>query len=188
MERRATLLEAIALPLLASCRSVDAEQTTTLSAVVETVDPASRELLLRGGGGAQSGDPLSMVVSPRVQRPQPGTAGRRGDPALLPGARGPGRHPVFAQQPAFRKCLGGQARDGQAGPGGEVTRVRRCRVTVTAVDSATNSICFIGPDNVPRNVIAQKPEVQAFIRRLRPGNELGSVYEEALAISVEPMT
>ena len=39
MDRRATLLGALALPLLASCRSVDAEQTTTVNAVVETVDP-----------------------------------------------------------------------------------------------------------------------------------------------------
>jgi hypothetical protein len=47
---------------------VDAEQTTTMNAVVETVDPTSREFLLRGGGGEQSGAPLSMVVTPRVQR------------------------------------------------------------------------------------------------------------------------
>ena len=39
MDRRATLLGALALPLLgaAACRTVDAEQTTTLNAVVETV-------------------------------------------------------------------------------------------------------------------------------------------------------
>src|SRR3954468_12489539 len=61
MERRATLLGALALPLLTSCRSVDTEQTTTLNAVVETVDPVSRELLLRGSGGAQSGAPPRMV-------------------------------------------------------------------------------------------------------------------------------
>ena len=68
MDRRATLLGALALPLLASCRSVDTEQTTTVNAVVETVDPASRELLLRGSGGAQSGALLSMIVGQRVQR------------------------------------------------------------------------------------------------------------------------
>jgi hypothetical protein len=36
--------------------------------VVETVDPISRELLLRGAGGAQSGALLSMIVGPQVQR------------------------------------------------------------------------------------------------------------------------
>jgi hypothetical protein len=56
------------LSLVAACQSVDTEQTTTMNAVVETVDPVSRELLLRGSGGAQSGLLLSTVVSPRVQR------------------------------------------------------------------------------------------------------------------------
>jgi hypothetical protein len=68
MDRRAMLFGALTVPLLVSCRSVDTEQTTTLNAVVETVDPTSRELLLRGGGGAQSGALLSTLVSPRVQR------------------------------------------------------------------------------------------------------------------------
>ena len=70
MDRRATLLGALALPQFASCRSVDAEETTTVNAVVETVDPTSRELLLRQAPPARSpGALLSMVVSPRVQRP-----------------------------------------------------------------------------------------------------------------------
>ncbi len=68
MYRRSVLLAFGALSLVAACRSVDVEQTTTMNAVVETVDPVSRELLLRGNGGAQSGALLSMVVSPKVQR------------------------------------------------------------------------------------------------------------------------
>jgi hypothetical protein len=72
-------------------------------------------------------------------------------------------------------------------PGGGITRVRRGRVTVTAVDPATNTISFLGPNNVPRTVVAQNPEVRAFIRRLRVGDQVDLVYEEALAISIEPM-
>ena len=56
------------LALVAGCRSVDVQQTTVMNGVVETVDPASRELLLRGQGGAQSGALLSMIVGPQVQR------------------------------------------------------------------------------------------------------------------------
>ena len=68
MNRRSLLLTPFALPLLASCASVEADQTTTLNAVVETVDPRSREILLRGNAGAQSGALVTMVVSPVVQR------------------------------------------------------------------------------------------------------------------------
>ena len=57
MKRRALLLSGCCLSLVGACQSssVDAQQTTTINAVVETVDPISRELLLRGAGGAQSG-------------------------------------------------------------------------------------------------------------------------------------
>ncbi len=52
---------------------------------------------------------------------------------------------------------------------------------------ATQSVSFLGPNNVPRTVVAQNPEVQAFIRRLRVGDRVDLVYGEALAISVKPM-
>ena len=72
-------------------------------------------------------------------------------------------------------------------PGGEVTRVRSGRVTITDVDPVTNTVSFVGPDNLPRTVAARNPQVQSFIRTLRVGQQVDVVYEEALAISVEPM-
>ena len=53
-------------------------------------------------------------------------------------------------------------------PGGEVTRVRRGRVTITAVDPATDSVSFIGPNNVPRTVVAQNPQVQVLHPQAAP--------------------
>ena len=62
---RQTVLVATAIsPLVAACQSIDVQQTTTMSGVVETVDAASGELLLRGDGGSQSGVLLSMIVGP----------------------------------------------------------------------------------------------------------------------------
>ena len=72
-------------------------------------------------------------------------------------------------------------------PGGEFTRVRSGRVTITAVDPATSTVSFMGPNNVPRTVVAKNADVAAFIRQLRVGQQVDIVYEEALAISVEPM-
>ena len=52
MNRRSLLL----LPLLAACApAVELEQTVTAVAVVETIDQQSREVLLRGQAGAQTG-------------------------------------------------------------------------------------------------------------------------------------
>ena len=186
MDRRTTLLGALVLPILASCRSVDTEQTTTVNAVVETVDPTSRELLLRGSGGAQSGALLSMVVSPRVQRLNQIRPGDRVTVQYYQALAAQAVTPFSRTSQPF-EGVNVDRRETAGRPGGEVTRVRRGRVTVTAVDPATNTISFIGPNNVPRTVTAQNPDVQAFIRRLRVGDQVDLVYEEALAISVEPM-
>jgi hypothetical protein len=186
MNRRTTLLGVLTLPLLASCRSVDAEQTTTLNAVVETVDPSSREMLLRGGGGAQSGGLLSMVVSPRVQRLNQIRPGDRVTVQYYQALAAQAVTPLSRSSQPFEN-VAVDRRETAGRPGGEVTRVRRGRVTVTAVDPGTNTISFIGPNNVPRTVVARNSEVQAFIRRLRVGDQVDLVYEEALAISVEPM-
>jgi hypothetical protein len=186
MNRRTTLLAGLAVPLLASCRSVDTEQTTTLNAVVETVDPASRELLLRGGGGTQSGALMSMVVSPRVQRLNQIRPGDRVTVQYYQALAAQAVTPLSRSSQPFEN-VAVDRRETAGRPGGEITRVRRGRITVTAVDPAANSISFVGPNNVPRTVVAQNPEVQAFIRRLRVGDQVDLVYEEALAISVEPM-
>ena len=53
--------------------------------------------------------------------------------------------------------------------------------------ATTSTVSFVGPDNVVRTVTARNPQVQSFIRGLRVGQQVDIVYEEALAISVEPM-
>jgi hypothetical protein len=186
MHRRTSLLGALAVPWLASCRSVDTEATHTLNAVIETVDPTSRELLLRGGGGAQSGRLLSMVVSPRVQRLGQVRPGDRVTVRYYQALAAQAVTPFSRTSQPFEGVTVDR-RETAGRPGGDVTRVRRGRVTITAVDPATNSISFLGPNNVPRTVVAENPDVQAFIRRLRVGDQVDLVYEEALAVSVEPM-
>ncbi|MBV1798915.1 hypothetical protein [Siccirubricoccus sp. G192] len=157
-----------------------------MNAVVETVDPVSRELLLRSGGGEQSGALRSMVVSPRVQRLGQIRPGDRVRVQYYQALAAQAVTPFSRTSQPF-EGVNVDRRETAGRPGGEITRVRRGRVTVTAVDPASNSISFIGPNNVPRTVVAQNPDVQSFIRRLRVGDQVDLVYEEALAISIEPM-
>jgi hypothetical protein len=133
MYRRTLLLWAPAVPWLASCRSVDTESTNTLNAVVETVDPDSRELLLRGGGGAQSGRLLSMVVSPRVQRLGQIRSGDRVTVRYFQALAAQAVTPFSSTSQPF-EGVNVDRRETAGRPGGEVTRVRRGRITVTAVD------------------------------------------------------
>jgi hypothetical protein len=186
MKRRAILLSISCLSLVGACQSVDTEQTTTLNAVVETVDPVSRELLLRGGGGAQSGGLLSMVVSPRVQRLD---QIRPGDRVAVTYYQAIAAQVVNVFSPTSQPFEGASINRTETAsrPGGEITRVRSGRVTITAVDPATSTVSFIGPNNVARTVTARNPQVQSFVRGLRVGQQVDIVYEEALAISVDPI-
>ena len=71
--------------------------------------------------------------------------------------------------------------------GGQFTRVRRGRVVITAIDPSSNTISFVGPNNVVRTVSPKNAQVQSFIRNLHVGDQVDIAYEEALAISVQPM-
>jgi hypothetical protein len=186
MKRRALLLSVCGLSLVGGCQSVDAEQTTTINAVVETVDPVSRELLLRGGGGAQSGRLLSMMVSPRVQRLDQIRPGDRVRVTYYQALAAQVVNVLSPTSQPFENVSVNRTETANR-PGGEVTRVRSGRDTITEVDPTTSTVSFVGPDNVVRTVTARNPQVQSFIRGLRVGQQVDIVYEEALAISVEPM-
>lgn len=185
MKRRSLLLAFVGTSAVAACASVDTEQTTSVHAIVETVDPNSRELLVRGDAGAQSGRLVSMVVSPRVQRLD---QIRPGDHVLVTYYQAIAANVVnafsgSASVPADTSSV--YRGETASRPNGEVTRVRRARVTITAVDPAADTVSFIGPNRVERTVQVRNGQVRAFVRQLRPGQQVDIVYEEALAISVQ---
>ena len=183
MKRRALLAFPLALPLLSACASVDVEQTTTLVGVVETVDPASREVLLRGQAGAQSGALLTMIAGRAVQRLNQIRPGDRVTVSYFQAIAAQAVRPLAgAAQPFAGMTIAREANR----PGGEVTRVRSGCVTITAVDQATATVSFTAPGGISRTVVAQNPQLQSFVRSLRVGEQVDMVYEEALAISIEP--
>jgi hypothetical protein len=185
MYRRSILLASVFLPLVSACQSLDAQQTTTMHGVVETVDPGSRELLLRGDGGAQSGALLSMIVGTQVQRLNEIRPGDRVTVTYYQAIAAQMVNVFSSSSPPFQGVTVDR-RETAERPGAQVTRVRRGRVVITAVYPSINTVSFVGPNNMVRTVTAKNPEVQSFIRNLKVGDQVDIVYEEALAISVEP--
>ena len=141
MKRRALLLSGCCLSLVGACQasSVDAQQTTTINAVVETVDPISRELLLRGAGGAQSGHLLSVIVGSHVQRLD---QIHPGDRVKVTYYEALAAQVVNVRSPTSQPFEGVSVNRTETAsrPGGEVTRVRSGRVTITDVDPVTNTV------------------------------------------------
>lgn len=133
MNRRPLLL----LPILTACQSVEVGRSTTLVGVIATVDPQAREVLLRGQAGAQTGSLLNIIAERSVQRLHELKADDRvtagyyqalAAQAVRPGAPGSQR---FAGVAVAREA---------SRSGGEVTRVRSGRVTITEVDRLSRTL------------------------------------------------
>ena len=184
MKRRTLFAIPLTLPLLAACASVDTEQATILRGVVETVDVPTREVLVRGSAGAQSGVLLTMVAGRAVQRLDLIRAGDNVTVAYFQAIAARVARPLSNAPPASMTLT---AERDAARPGGEVTRVRSGRVRITAVNAATHTVSFTGPGGLNRTVTATNPDLQRFIGQLRVGEQVDMTYEEALAIQITPM-
>jgi hypothetical protein len=79
----------------------------------------------------------------------------------------------------------GRAEEGQRSAGivsSEVSTV----VKIKDVDTKNNVVSFYGEDGLLRAFPVQTPQGKEFIKGLKPGDEVGVTYTEALAVSVEP--
>ena len=130
------------------------------------------ELLLRGAGGAQSGALLSVVVGPQVQRLD---QIRSGDRVTVPYYQALAAQVVNVFSPQSQPFEGVTVDRGETAerPGGLVTRVRRGRVVITAVDPASGTISFVGPNQVVRTVSPKNADVLGLTRGLKVGRPGG---------------
>ncbi len=198
LTRRAALILPLGLLPLAACEttpppappappptSAAVSDEVTIRAIVETVDRTKREVLLRGQDGAQSGALVTMRVGRDVQNFNQIRSGDRvtvryivAVAAAIAPATSRGTAPA-------REIAGVRAAPGER-PAGAVGELTRVRVRVTAVDQATNTVSFVGPNNRPRTVVVKRPEMQALLRNVRVGDNIDIAFEEAVALSVTP--
>lgn len=182
----------VALPLLGLAACATAPQPAPAPApvvvstakeavgVVERVNTRTREVTVRTPGEGR----IVVVAGPEVQN---FAQIRRGNNVRLryEEAVAVRMAPRGTQMPAETAVGAARAEPG-AQPGAAVVRTTRGRVTINAVDTAANTVTFTGPNRVRRTVAVRSPEMQAFIRTLRPGSQVDVAIAEATALSVEP--
>lgn len=157
-------------------------RSTTATAVVESIDQTTRQVVLRGEDGTLE----TIVAGPRVRNLAQVRAGDTvvlefGE-ALIVALANPadGAGPVGAGAAAARTAPGQR-------PGMGAAEGVRARVTVNSVNRRTGAVTFTGPSGVPRTARPQQPEMIAFARSLRPGQQVDIVYGRSVALRVEPM-
>ena len=190
---RLTLTAFVALPLLSlgACATAPQQPVTPPAptvvstakeavGVVERVDARRRQVTIR----TPSEGRVTVIAGPEVQNFAQIRRGNRvrlryeEAVAVQLTPRGTSLDPEVTVAAA-------RAEPGQRPAGAMVTAVRDT-VTINSVDTANNTVTFTSTLGVRRTVAVRSPEMQAFIRTLRPGNRVNVAIAEATAISVEP--
>lgn len=70
-------------------------------------------------------------------------------------------------------------------PGGVAERQVRVTIKVKAVDLKQNTLTFVGPKGMTRTIAVKNPEMRAYLKKLKPGDEVEVAYTEALVVDVD---
>ena len=194
MPMRRTPALALTLGLLAGCQQMSTtppqetaqpatvERTEMVTATVEAVDLAERLVALKGPGG----DSFTVYVADEVRNlPQVEVGDQvvvRYREAIAAELKEPG-------QPAGGDEVSAQVTRVPLGakPAAEMARQVKTMVRIEALDLASNTVSFTGPNGLEQTVAVQDPKMQAFLQTLAVGDQVAITYSEALALSVEPV-
>ena len=176
-------LFAFACALAADKKPFERTQTEEVKASVESVDTATRSIVLKGHEGIR----VAMVAGPEVrnlEQLKPGDQVVAVYHQALAAEVKPRGTPTAAPSMAEKveRAKPGEKPNGSAGVSVATT------VQIEAVDKSFNTVSFKRSDGIVRTVAVEDPEAQKFIHTLKPGDPVEIVYTEALAVSVKPAT
>jgi Cu/Ag efflux protein CusF len=167
--------------LAADKQPFERTQTAEVTASVESVNPATRALVLKGREGVR----VAMVAGPEVRNLEQIKSGDQVvavyHQALAAQVKPPGTRtaaPTFAEK--VERAKPGEKPNGAAGMSVAAT------VQIESVDKSFNTVTFKRSDGIVRTAAVEEPDAQQFIRTLKAGDAVEIVYTEALAVSVVP--
>lgn len=171
---------ALALVLLAApvraLAAAEAGEAVTVSATVQSIDLKTREVVLKG----EDGKTATVVVPEGIANLE---KLKVGDTVKTTYAVA-----IAAQilKPGEPPSLGDVAAAKQGG--GEIASVRQTTAVlkVVSVDTAANTVTLTGPRGNTETVKVKRPELQAKLKDLKPGDDVQITFTEATAIQVEP--
>jgi hypothetical protein len=174
------------LPLVAAGaaeppKPVKVEDAIKLTTKIEAVDVEKRLITVRG----QDGKPVELEVSPEVRNLPQIHAGDNMNIVYYQAIGAEFKAPGTGVKGVEQETVGGRAAPGEK-PAAHAGQQTRATVKIDSVDAATNTVKFTGPKGVQRTVAVKDPKAQAFIKQLKPGDEVELTYTEAVAISVDP--
>jgi hypothetical protein len=160
----------------AGARGVAAAESVTAVATVEAIDQTTREVTLR----KENGELVTLKVGEEARNLAQVERGDRVtvtySVGLLVGVGPPGAQPVRVEDTEISRTPLG------ARPGGSVRQTVTVTATVLEIDRATRTVTLRGPEQTVELVIS--PDID--FSKLQVGERVGVVYEESMALTVEP--
>ncbi|HSN72310.1 MAG TPA: hypothetical protein VLT59_12420 [Steroidobacteraceae bacterium] len=157
---------------------VDVEEVT---ATVTAIDHAKRLVTLRTPAGVED----TFEVSPEVRNLDQVKVGDVLSVRYYEGIAAEVTTASPEDEVGVIEVGGGRAPLGER-PGGAVGSSVSAIVTIESVDTRRNTVTFRGADGLIRAIDVRRPEMQQFIRGLKPGDKVRVTFSEALAIDVRP--
>jgi hypothetical protein len=156
---------------------------TQVEATVQAIDPTTREVTLLGPKG-----PVSFKASPDVKNLDKVHVGDKVKISYYQGiatqmAKG-GKNIKSPETSVFTlpSTSGGER------PGGGMGMSMTTTVTIEAIDLGDNTVTFKGADGLSRTIAVASPNMQQFVRTLKPGDHVQVTYTESMAVSITPAT
>jgi Cu/Ag efflux protein CusF len=150
--------------------------SATVRATVEAVDLKTREVTLR----REDGEIVTLVVSeearnlPQLQKGDVVTANYQ--VGLVVALGPPGKEPVRIDDTQAARTAPGQK------PGGAIQQTVAVTATVVGVDTKARTVTLKGP----KRTVELPVEQDVDLTKVKVGDQVGAVYQESFALTVEP--
>jgi hypothetical protein len=185
VRRHMVALMALAVPLAACTRTppepVKVEESVSVSATVEAIDLANRLVTL----SVPEGDAVTVEVSPEVRNLAQVKVGDQLTVTYYAAIAAEFKKPGEGAEGVKEEVGAGRAAPGER-PAGAVGRQVTATVVIESVDKETNTVSFRGPQGMLRTITVQDPDAQAFVKKLKMGDQVELTYTEAVAVAIEP--
>jgi hypothetical protein len=174
-------LFAAAYAMAADKKPFERAETSEVTASVESVDAATRGIVLKGNEGVR----VAMIAGPEVRNLE---QIKPGDKVIAVYHQALAADVKPRGTPTSPPTVGEKTERAKPGekPSGVAGISVATTVQIESVDKSFNTVTFKRSDGIVRTVSVENPDAQKFIHTLKPGDPVEIVYSEALAISVVP--
>jgi hypothetical protein len=159
-----------------------AESTVEATATITGVDPGTRMISFR----TEDGEEFSVEAGPEVRNFEQIEPGDEVSVVYYQAVAAEVTDAPAGAIPTEPTIVGSSRAPLGEKPSGKVGMLYSAVVTVESVNTDSNTVKFTGPNGQVRELKVMRPEMQAFIADLEPGDRVQVTYGGSLAVAVTP--